>query len=165
MAAMLGGGIVMTLLAIWLVVLIRWDWPRGTEAQRLGILGNALLGTLAGAGLVQLGLVVRNLIRNLRGSVGPDGVSFEAVSHRDGGTDDEGEDDPGPAGAGGGGPAGGLGDLGGGDPAGPECGRGGAGQGGCDRGRGGGGEGGSGGSDHRAALHGEREDRACHDRR
>ena len=165
---MLAGGVVFTGYSIWLVVLIRWDWPAGTEAQRLGILGNALIGTLAGAGLVLLGLVVRSNIRTLKGSAGADGVSFEAQSHRDDGPGDEsgcdggfgheGEDDLGPAGSGGDWPAGGLGDLGGGDPAGAE--RGGRSPGERRRdGRGRrGGKGGRRGADRGEAFHGEGED-------
>jgi len=62
--------VAMTALAIWLVVLIRWDWPAATAAQRLEILGNALLASLALAGLVQLGLGLRNAIRNIKGTAG-----------------------------------------------------------------------------------------------
>ncbi len=80
---MLVGAVVFTGFAIWLVVLIRWDWPAGTEGQRLDILGRALMGTLAGAGLVLLGLVIRSNIRTLKGSAGADGLSIEAESHED----------------------------------------------------------------------------------
>jgi type VI protein secretion system component VasK len=66
-------------MAVWLVTLIRWDWPVGTEAQRLTILGNALFGTLGLMALVTLGLTMRNAIRNLKGSIGA--VSAEAEGH------------------------------------------------------------------------------------
>ncbi len=77
--AWLGGGVAMTALAVWLVVLVRWDWPAATAPQRLEILGNALLASLLLAGLVQLGLGLRNAIRNIKGTAA--GVSFEANAH------------------------------------------------------------------------------------
>ena len=33
-------------LVVWLVTLIRWDWPAGTEEQRLTILANIAYGEL-----------------------------------------------------------------------------------------------------------------------
>lgn len=77
--AWLGGGIASCALAIWLVTLIRWDWPADRAEQQLAILGNALIGALALMGLVMLGLSLRNAIRNIKGSAGP--VSFEADGH------------------------------------------------------------------------------------
>ena len=53
--------------------------PAATAPQRLEILGNALLASLLLAGLVQLGLGLRNAIRNIKGTAA--GVSFEANAH------------------------------------------------------------------------------------
>ena len=72
--AWLGGGMAAFGLAIWLVTLIRWDWPVGTEAQRLAILGNALYAALAIMGLVAFGLTMRAAIRNFKASAGPASV-------------------------------------------------------------------------------------------
>ena len=77
--AWLGGGIASCAFAIWLVTLIRWDWPADRAEQQLAILGNALIGCLALMGLVMLGLSLRSAIRNIKGSAGP--VSFEADGH------------------------------------------------------------------------------------
>ena len=78
--AWLGGGIASCAFAVWLVTLIRWDWPADRAEQQLAILGNALTGALILMGLVMLGLSLRNAIRNIKGSAGP--VSFEADGHR-----------------------------------------------------------------------------------
>ena len=72
----LGGGVAAGGMAIWLVTLIRWDWPANLAEQQLTILGNALYGMIALMALVILGLSIRNAIRNIKGSAGP--VSFEA---------------------------------------------------------------------------------------
>jgi len=77
--AWLGGGVALTALSIWLVVLVRYDWPTGTEEQRLGILGIALYMVLSGPLLVMLGLGLRNAIRNLKGSAA--GLSLEVQGH------------------------------------------------------------------------------------
>lgn len=74
--AWLGGGVASCAFAVWLVTLIRWDWPADRAEQQLAILGNALTGALILMGLVMLGLSLRNAIRNIKGSAGP--VSFEA---------------------------------------------------------------------------------------
>lgn len=74
--AWLGGGIAAGAFAVWLVTLIRWDWPAGFEEQRIAILGNALYGMIALMGLVTLGLSIRNAIRTIKGSVA--GASIEA---------------------------------------------------------------------------------------
>lgn len=74
--AWLGGGIFAGVFAIWLVTLIRWDWPADRAEQQLTILGNALYGMIGLMGLVTLGLCIRNAIRTIKGSAGP--VSFEA---------------------------------------------------------------------------------------
>lgn len=80
-AAWLAGGIVLTVASIWVVTLIRYDWPRGTEETRLGILGMALYMLLSGPLLVMLGLGLRNAIRNLKGSAGAGGASIEVSGH------------------------------------------------------------------------------------
>ena len=77
--AWLGGGIALTVFSIWMVIEIRYDWPAGTEEQRLGILGIALYMVLSGPLLVMLGLGLRNAIRNLKASGG--GFSVEANGH------------------------------------------------------------------------------------
>ena len=80
--AWLGGGVASCAFAVWLVTLIRWDWPADRAEQQLAILGNALTGALILMGLVMLGLSLRNAIRNIKGSAGP--VSFEADGHNGG---------------------------------------------------------------------------------
>lgn len=72
----LGGGVAAGGLAVWLVTLIRWDWPADRAEQQLTILGNALYGMILLMALVILGLSIRNAIRNIKGTAGP--VSFEA---------------------------------------------------------------------------------------
>lgn len=79
--AWLGGGVASCAFAVWLVTLIRWDWPADRAEQQLSILGNALIGALILMGLVMLGLSMRNAIRNFKGTAG--GVSVEA-NGRDG---------------------------------------------------------------------------------
>lgn len=74
--AWLGGGVASCAFSIWLVTLIRWDWPADRAEQQLAILGNALVGMLLIWGLVTLGLTMRNAIRNIKGSAGP--VNFDA---------------------------------------------------------------------------------------
>ena len=74
--AWLGGGVAAGAFAIWLVTLIRWDWPADRAEQQLTILGNALYGMIALMALVTLGLSMRNAIRNIKGSAGV--ASFEA---------------------------------------------------------------------------------------
>jgi hypothetical protein len=71
----------MTVMAIWLVVLVRYDWPKGTEEIRLGILGNAIYMALSVPLLVMLGLGLRNAIRNIKGTAGA--MSFEANGRDD----------------------------------------------------------------------------------
>lgn len=68
--AWLAGGIALTFMSIWLVTLIRYDWPAGTEEQRIGILGIALYMVLTGPLLVMIGLGLRNAIRNIKASAG-----------------------------------------------------------------------------------------------
>ncbi len=80
--AWLGGGVFLTGFAIWLVWLVRYDWPAGTEEQRLGILGVALYMVLTGPLLVMIGLGLRNAIRNLKASGA--GFNLEASGHKEG---------------------------------------------------------------------------------
>lgn len=80
--AWLAGGVALTLMSIWLVTLIRFGWPAGTEQQRLGILGIALYMVLTGPLLVMAGLGLRNAIRNIKAG----GAGFSAeLNGRDGG--------------------------------------------------------------------------------
>ena len=67
--AWLGGGVASCAFAVWLVTLIRWDWPADRAEQQLAILGNALTGALILMGLVMLGLSLRNAIRNIKGGL------------------------------------------------------------------------------------------------
>ncbi|QJQ31833.1 hypothetical protein GV829_04690 [Sphingomonas lacunae] len=64
--AWLGGGVAAFGLAIWLIVLIRWDWPAATAAQRLDILGKGLFAALGIVALVAFGLTMRAAIRNFK---------------------------------------------------------------------------------------------------
>jgi hypothetical protein len=82
-AAWLTGGIALTGLSIWMVSLIRYDWPRGTELKRLDILGIALYMLLTGPLLVMIGLGLRNAIRTIKGTAA--GASLEVSGHE---TDD-----------------------------------------------------------------------------
>lgn len=70
------GGVASGFILIWMITLIRWDWPAGTEEQRLTILGNIAYGLVGMMALVSLGLTMRNAIRNLKLKAG--GVSAEA---------------------------------------------------------------------------------------
>jgi hypothetical protein len=66
-----------------MITLIRWDWPAGTEEQRLTILGNISYGMVGMMALVSLGLTMRNAIKNLKLKAG--GVSAEAQAGDDAG--------------------------------------------------------------------------------
>ena len=80
--AWLAGGIALTAMSVWLVTLIRFGWPAGTEEQRLGILGIALYMVLTGPLLVMVGLGLRNAIRNIKAG----GAGFSAeLNGREGG--------------------------------------------------------------------------------
>lgn len=70
-SSMAAGGI-----AIWLITLIRWDWPADRAEQQITILGNLAYGMVGLMALVILGLSLRNAIKNIKGSVGA--ASFEA---------------------------------------------------------------------------------------
>jgi hypothetical protein len=74
-----GAGIVCTLIAVG-ALLIVWigGWNPGTEAQRLSIIGWALLGALVGMGAVIVSLAIGGPVGRFRGGVGKDGVTFEA---------------------------------------------------------------------------------------
>ena len=60
------GGVASAVILIWMITLIRWDWPAGTEEQRLTILGNIAYGMVGMMALVSLGLTMRNAIKNLK---------------------------------------------------------------------------------------------------
>lgn len=72
---------------VWIIWPIRAACPRGHERLCLEISERAIIGGLGLAGLVILGLVVRNTIRNLRAQ-GPGGWSIDATSHEEGKKDD-----------------------------------------------------------------------------
>ena len=69
-------GVASAVILIWMITLIRWDWPAGTEEQRLTILGNIAYGMVGMMALVSLGLTMRNAIKNLKLQAG--GMSAEA---------------------------------------------------------------------------------------
>lgn len=69
----------LTGLSVWLVTIIRYDWPAGTELKRLDVLGVALYMMLSGPLLVMLGLGLRNAIRTLKGTAG--GATLEVTGH------------------------------------------------------------------------------------
>lgn len=77
------GGIASAVILIWMITLIRWDWPAGTEEQRLTILGNISYGMVGMMALVSLGLTMRNAIKNLKLQAG--GMSAEAQAGDDAG--------------------------------------------------------------------------------
>ena len=77
--AWMAGGIALTAFAIWLVVLVRYNWPADRAEQQLGILAIALYMVLTGPLLVMLGLGMRNAIRNLKASGA--GFSAEVSGH------------------------------------------------------------------------------------
>ena len=79
----LGSGIAACGLAVWLIMLIRWDWPSDRAEQQIAILGNALFFAQAMMALVILGLSIRNAIRTIKGTL-PGGASFEASGPGDG---------------------------------------------------------------------------------
>jgi len=77
---MWGGAVAAAGFAIWLVHIIAYDpWTPDTQAQRIDILGKALFGFIGCLAVTTTGLVVRNLVRNAKGSVGL--VTFEMSSH------------------------------------------------------------------------------------
>lgn len=72
-----GGGIVCTAMAVGaLWIAWRGGWPVGTEAQRLEIVGWALLGALGGMLSVIVSLAIGGPVGRIKGAVGP--VSIEA---------------------------------------------------------------------------------------
>lgn len=68
---LLGAGMVCTALAAG-SLLIAWqgDWPKGTETQRLAIVGWALLGGLSGMGAVIASLAIGGPVGRIKGRVG-----------------------------------------------------------------------------------------------
>lgn len=70
--ALLIAGILCTGMAIG-ALLIAWvgGWPTGTEAQRLSIVGWALLGALAGMGAVIISLAIGGPVGKFSGELGP----------------------------------------------------------------------------------------------
>lgn len=82
--ALFGAGLVCTAMAVGEVLIIwRGGWPAGTEAQRIAIIGWALLGAMAGMGAVIISLAIGGPVGRYRASAGKDGISFEAEDHDD----------------------------------------------------------------------------------
>ena len=73
-----GAGVVCTALATG-ALLIAWlgYWPAGREAQRLDIVGHALLGGLCGMGAVIVALAIGGPVGRLKGRVGPIEIDAE----------------------------------------------------------------------------------------
>jgi hypothetical protein len=72
-----GAGVVCTVLAagaLWIAW--RGGWPAGTEHQRLGIVGWALLGALTGMGAVIVSLAVGGPVGRFK-ATGPAGTSLD----------------------------------------------------------------------------------------
>jgi hypothetical protein len=63
-------------IVVWLITLVRWNWPATRAEQQLTILGNLAYGMVGLMALVILGLSLRNAIKNIKGTVGA--ASFEA---------------------------------------------------------------------------------------
>jgi hypothetical protein len=59
--ALILAGPPLTGLAAWLVYLVRYGWPTGTEVQRLEILGWALFGVLGLVAIIVVGLALVRL--------------------------------------------------------------------------------------------------------
>lgn len=74
--AWIGGGVASGGILVWLITLIRWDWPASRAEQQLTALSNIAYGMIGLMALVALGLSLRNAIKNIKGSAGP--MSFEA---------------------------------------------------------------------------------------
>lgn len=69
---LLGGGIVMTLLSIWLVWIVwKGGWTPNNQPQQLEILGWALLGGLTGVAITLTAIAVGGPLRALKGEAGP----------------------------------------------------------------------------------------------
>lgn len=80
--ALFGAGLVCTAMAIGEVLIIwRGGWPNGTAAQRIAIIGWALLGAMAGMGAVIISLAIGGPVGRYRASASKDGISFEAEDH------------------------------------------------------------------------------------
>lgn len=72
-----GAGVVCSALAVGALLIVwRGGWPLGTEAQRLGIVGWALLGALGGMGAVIISLAIGGPVGRFKGKVGL--AEFEA---------------------------------------------------------------------------------------
>ncbi len=68
-------------MVVWLHVDIAYgDWPASMAAKRIELLGTFGLAQLALLGVQQVGLVARNLVRNLK-IAGPGGMSVDVNSH------------------------------------------------------------------------------------
>lgn len=66
---------------VWLYIVIAYgDWPADMAGKRLEALATFGLCNLALLGVQQIGLVARNLVRNIK-FAGPGGVSVDVTSH------------------------------------------------------------------------------------
>lgn len=82
--ALFGAGLVCTAMAVGEVLIIwRGGWPNGTEAQRIAIIGWALLGAMAGMGAVIISLAIGGPVGRFKANAGRDGVGFEAEDRDD----------------------------------------------------------------------------------
>lgn len=78
----------MMVLGIYSIVHLTWlhidlaygEWPPSLAAKRIELLGTFGLANLALLGVQQVGLVARNLVRNLK-IAGPGGMSVDVNSH------------------------------------------------------------------------------------
>jgi hypothetical protein len=66
-----GAGLACTALAVSALLIAWWGtWPAGTEAKRLDIVGEALLGGLAGMGITIVSLALGGPVGRLHGKLG-----------------------------------------------------------------------------------------------
>lgn len=82
--ALFGAGLVCTAMVVGGALII-WigGWPSGTEAQRIAIIGWALLGAMAGMGAVIISLAIGGPVGRFSAKAGRDGVGFEAEDRDD----------------------------------------------------------------------------------
>lgn len=74
-------GVFGILMTVWLHIDIAYgDWPPSLAGKRIELLGTFGLAQLGLLGVQQVGLVARNLVRNLK-IAGPGGVSVDVHSH------------------------------------------------------------------------------------
>ena len=75
---LLGGGIVMTALSIWVIWIVwKGGWTPDNQGQQLEILGWALLGSLTGVAISLISIAIGGPIRNMKGGAGPVNIEVE----------------------------------------------------------------------------------------